>query len=78
MRPPLAGFPAYAGARQFTVAAVGGERDCVHAPGAHTVRVGVEDDGVDHIKAIFEGRIDIRGATFAWWRPVAHLRRGFA
>ena len=65
-RAPLAGFPAYAGAAQFTVEAVRGEGDYVHAPGARTVRVGVEDDGVDHTRDVFEGRIDIRGATFAW------------
>ncbi len=68
-RAPLHGFPAYAGAPHFTVEAVPGEGDYVHAPGARTVRVGVEDDGVDHTREVFEGRIDIRGATFAWWRP---------
>ena len=68
-RAPLEGFPAYAGARQFTVEAVRGEGDHVHAPSARTVRVGVEDDGVDHTREVFEGRIDIRGGTFAWWRP---------
>ena len=25
--------------------------------------------GVDHTRDVFEGRIDVRGATFAWWRP---------
>ena len=68
-RAPLHGFPAYAGAPHFTVEAVRGEGDYVHAPRARTVRVGVEDDGVDHTREVFEGRIDIRGATFAWWRP---------
>ena len=77
-RAPLAGFPDYAGAPQFTVEAVRGEGDYVHAPGARTVRVGVEDDGVDHTREVFEGRIDIRGATFAWWRPDIGLDPGNA
>ena len=68
-RAPLDGFPGYAGVPQFAVEAVRGEGDYVHSPNADTVRVGIEDDGVDHTRDVFEGRIDVRGAAFAWWRP---------
>ena len=68
-RAPLDGFPAYAGVPQFAVEAVRGEGDYVHSPNADTVRVGIEDDGIDHTRHIFEGRIDVRGASFAHWRP---------
>ena len=66
-RAPLDGIPA--GVPQFTVGAVRGDGDHVHRPNARTVRVGVEDDGVDRTEDVFEGRIDVRGATLAWWQP---------
>ena len=68
-RAPLEGFPAYARVPQFSVEAVRNEGEDRRPATADTVRVGIEDDGVDHTRDVFEGRIDIRGASFAWWRP---------
>lgn len=70
-RAPLDGFPGYADLPQFSVSAVRGEGDYVHRPHAATVRVGVEDDGVDLTREVFDGRLDVSGgsAAFAYWRP---------
>ncbi len=70
-RAPLDGFPEYASVPQFTVSAVRDDGAHVHWPTAAIVRVGIEDDGVDHTKAVFDGRIDVSGgsAAFAYWRP---------
>ena len=68
---PLDGFPPYADAPHFSVSALRGEGPWVHTPHAGTVRVGIEDDGVDLTRQVFDGRVDISsaGAAFAYWRP---------
>ena len=70
-REPLEDFPGYVDVPHFLVSAVRGEGDYVHAPDAATVRVGIEDDGVDLTRDVFEGRLDVSSgsAAFAYWRP---------
>ena len=70
-RASLDGFPGYANVPHFSVSAVRGEEAYVHRPHAATVRVGVEDDGVDPTRAVFDGRLDVSvgSAAFAYWRP---------
>ena len=70
-RAPLDGYPGYASVPQLTVSDVRGDGSHVHRPTAATVRVGIEDDAVDHTRAVFDGRIDVSGgsAAFAYWRP---------
>ena len=70
-RGSLAGFPGYANVPHFSVSTVRGEGDYVHRPHAATVRVGVEDDGVDLTREVFDGRLDVSSgsAAFAYWRP---------
>ena len=70
-RAPLDGFPEYASVPQFTLSDVRDGGAHVHRPTAATVRVGIEDDAIDHIRDVFNGRIDVSGgrAAFAYWRP---------
>ena len=70
-RAPLDGFPGYADVPHFSVSAVRGEGAYVHQPHAATVRVGVEDDGVDLTREVFDGRLHVLSgsAAFAYWRP---------
>ncbi|MCY4407293.1 MAG: hypothetical protein OXC15_13070, partial [Rhodospirillaceae bacterium] len=70
-RASLDGFPGYANVPHFSVSAVRGEGAYVHEPHAATVRVGVEDDGVDLTREVFDGRLDVSSgsAAFAYWRP---------
>ena len=70
-RASLGGFPGYADVPHFSVSAVRSEGAYVHEPHAATVRVGIEDDGVDLTREVFDGRLDISsvGAAFAYWQP---------
>ena len=68
-RAPLDGFPDYADVPQFAVEAVREDGEYVHSPNEDSIRVGIEDDGVDYTRDVFEGRIDVRGASLAHWRP---------
>lgn len=70
-RAPLDGLPGYADVPHFSVSEVRGDGSYVHEPRAGTVRVGIEDDGVDLTREVFDGRLDVssRGAAFAYWRP---------
>jgi len=70
-RDSLDGFPGYADVPHFSVSAVRGEGAYAHEPHTATVRVGVEDDGVDLTREVFDGRLDVSSgsAAFAYWRP---------
>ena len=70
-RAALDGLPGYANVPHFSVSAVRGEGDYVHEPHVATVRVGVEDDGVDLSRGVFDGRLDVSSGSeaFAYWRP---------
>ena len=70
-RAPLDGLLGYANVPHFSVSAVRGSGAYVHRPHAGTVRVGVEDDGVDLSREVFDGRLDVSSgsAAFAYWRP---------
>ena len=35
------------------------------------VRIGIEDDSVDFTDPRFHGRVELRGAAFSYWRPLA-------
>ena len=70
-RAALDGFPGYANLPHFSVSAVRGEGAYIHRPHAATVRVGVEDGGVDLTREVFDERMDVSSgsAAIAYWRP---------
>ena len=58
------------GVSYYTVDRIGPPGEYAYA-GGDAVRIGILDDAVDFTHSAFRGRIELDGATFSYWRPLA-------